>query len=94
MGFPKHYLFNPRRPPFWAATVGGMKDRGTDVKALCQSGCGFRADPLDLDLIMAVKGREFSLFDVRGVCPKCSAGVRFFFRPGGANGTPWRPCLT
>lgn len=93
MGFPKYYLGRPRPAPPWAATVGAMRAHRTHVKGLCQV-CDFRADPLDLDLIISVKGEDFSLFDVLAKCPACGNGVRFFYKPGGDHGTPYRPCMT
>lgn len=68
-----------------------MKANGTEVYAACKK-CAFLEKPLNLDRIIAVKGEAFCLFDVRGVCPKCSGPVGFHYSPGG--GTPYRPCTT
>lgn len=87
--------YRSRSAPSWAATVGAMKADGVDVYATCTC-CGWTENPLALDPIIAKLGPAYSLFDKRPACrqPACAGKVLFMYRPGGAHGSPYRPCKT
>jgi|GEM_PF-3534632 len=72
--------------PSWVQTVGAMADKratgwtGYGVKGWC-SECGLSRE-VDVERLVRVKGRDYSLIGRRSPCPRCGGWVRFHFRSG------------
>lgn len=94
MGGNRRYEGQPISPPAWAATLGAIKDHGTQVRAICNV-CRYHKDA-DIDRMIAARGRDYSLWDRRRSCPviACAGKLRWMYRPGGSPGTPFRPFKT
>lgn len=85
----------------WAQTVGAMADMrdsgwtGYSVRAICNNAkCPSHRRPVrevDVDRLIAEKGRDYSLVGRRSPCsePGCGGYVRFFYQHGAMRGL-WR----
>lgn len=94
MGMNKRRGSDPLPIPSWAATVGNMKASCCGVLANCQR-CDWHKKPFDVTPIIEERGLQFSLFDFKGVCPKCGqSSVRYLYSPSTESATPYRPCVT
>lgn len=78
--------------PRHVQTVGLMRDLNAHIAAFCPV-CKqmFR---VDLEVIIQLRGRSYSLIDQRGPCRKyeCEGKALFMFSPG--EGVPFRPLAT
>jgi hypothetical protein len=74
--------------PTYVQTVGLMKEHGTAVAAVC-SKCRTWMK-VDLDAIIQLRGRSFSLIDQQGPCRvwQCDGKAFFMWSPG--RGVPMR----
>lgn len=73
----------PSEFPTWAQTLGAMADHGTEVRAICESQCGFAQ--IDVGKLAARVGRDYSLIGRRCRCritPGCTAWNRFYYLLG------------
>lgn len=74
--------------PIYVQTVGLMKEHNTAVAAVC-SKCRTWMK-VDLDALIQLRGRSFSLIDAQGPCRvwQCEGKAFFMWSPG--NGVPFR----
>ena len=81
--------FSPQRPehfPEWTRTLGAMKDQGIVPRAWCTT-CMVSVD-VDLDRLIAAKGRDYSLINRRCRCvltDGCAGWVRFQYSSHGCR---------
>lgn len=78
--------------PTYVQTVGLMKDYTTAVAAVC-SKCRTWMK-VDLEALVQLRGRSFSLIDQQGPCRvwQCDGKAFFMWSPG--KGVPFRPLQT
>lgn len=75
--------------PVYVQTVGLMKEHNTAVAAVCAKCRTWMK--VDLDALIQLRGRSFSLIDAQGPCRvwQCDGKAFFMWSPG--TGVPFRP---
>jgi hypothetical protein len=78
--------------PTYVQSVGQMRDHQVRIAAVC-SKCR-QWQKVDLDAIIMMRGRSFSLIDQRGPCRiyQCDGSAFFMWSTG--ESTPYRPLTT
>ena len=78
--------------PSYVQSVGQMRDHKVAVAAVC-SKCR-QWQKVDLDAIILLRGRSFSLIDQRGACRIYQCDGTAFFMWSTSESTPYRPLTT
>ncbi len=75
----------------WFATLGGMKENKTRVRASCRH-CRtmFR---VNVGLLHKAHGPHYSLYNVTGPCPIFDCPGTVFFLASPSEATPFRPLI-
>ncbi len=78
--------------PTYVQSVGQMRDQKVRIAAVC-SKCR-QWQKVDLDAIIALRGRSFCLIDQRGPCRIYQCDGTAFFMWSTGESTPYRPLTT
>lgn len=78
--------------PEWAATLGGMRQHQTLVRAACRS-CK-TVFKVEVELLLAKHGPTYSLYDRTGPCRIYNCLGHCIFLASPHEGTPFRPLLS
>lgn len=78
--------------PQRAQTVGAMREANVPLQAVCKT-CG-NSFKVNLDVLVLMQGRQYSLIDQTGICPLLSCDGKCFFLYQHGKHQPFRPLTT
>lgn len=78
--------------PTYVQTVGLMKEHNTAVAAVCAKCRTWMK--VDLEALVQLRGRSFSLIDQQGPCRVWQCDGKAFFMSSPGKGVPFRPLQT